>query len=431
MSVPSFDDPNRYPTSVRLKQLQLQKLNRTLAALVDRPFYRQRLTSLTSAGLKLPLSDLSQLEQLPLLRKEELVPEQPGQPAKIFDLPSMHDYVRIHQTSGSRGWPMPVFDTAEDWDWWIDCWQYVLDAAGVTERDVAMMAFSFGPFIGFWTANDALIRRGALVVPGGGLSSEARLKMILQHRCTVVCCTPTYALHLAGVADGDGVDLAASDVRTVIVAGEPGGSLPAVRQRIESAFGATVVDHAGASEVGAWGCGDANGAGMHVIETEFIAERLVINDDDSWRKADDGETAELVLTNLGRLGGPVLRYRTGDLVRGIQNHDQACPFLWLDGGVLGRADDMLIVRGVNIFPSSIDTIVREIEPAGEYRVTVTRRESMDQLKVEIETSTERMDQIRTACRDRLAMRVDLVAAVPGSLPRFEAKAKRWVDRRTD
>ena len=130
----------------------------------------------------------------------------------------------MHQTSGTSGWPMPVLDTADDWRWWIECWQFVLDAAEVTSDDIAMMAFSFGPFIGFWTANDALLERGVLVIPGGGMTSEARLQMIVDHDCTVVCCTPTYALHLASVAQNRKIDLAGSRVSRIIVAGEPGGS---------------------------------------------------------------------------------------------------------------------------------------------------------------------------------------------------------------
>ncbi len=417
---------DRYPPPERCREIQLHKLNEVLAVAKKRPFYANRL-----GDVSLPLESLERLSELPLLSKDDLLCEQRGRPAKIFDA-APGDYIRMHQTSGSKGWPMPIRDTAADWRWWIDCWQYVLDAAEVTAADVAMMAFSFGPFIGFWTANDALVHRGALVVPGGGMSSEARLRMIQDHRCTVVCCTPTYALHLAGVAIENGIDLAASSVRVVIVAGEPGGSVPAVRGRIESTWGARVVDHSGASEVGAWGFGDADGQGLHVIETEFIAERLRFDEAHLLgTPADDGDEAELVLTNLGRHGGPAIRYRTGDMVRGFRHHDLPCPFLWLRGGVLGRADDMLIVRGVNVFPSSVEAVIREVEPSGEYRVTVTRREQMDQLKVEIETTPEKVRALAGHLRDRLAMRIEAVAADAGSLPRFEAKARRWIDNRQE
>ncbi|MGB7344725.1 MAG: phenylacetate--CoA ligase family protein, partial [Pirellulaceae bacterium] len=256
-----------------LRALQLQKLNCVLQAAKEQAFYRE-----TLAHVSLPLTSLDQLPSLPLLTKQDLIPAQRGQPGRIFGLPR-DQYTRMHQTSGTSGWPMPVYDTPADWNWFLHCWQFVLDAADVTAEDIAMMAFSFGPFIGFWTANDALVQRGAMVLPGGGMSSEARLQMIVDNRCTVVCCTPTYALHLVAVANEKGIDLLGSCVTRIIVAGEPGGSMPIVRQRIEAGWGAKVIDHSGASELGAWGFGSRDGRGLHVVESEFIAELLHFDDD--------------------------------------------------------------------------------------------------------------------------------------------------------
>ncbi|NNE00163.1 MAG: phenylacetate--CoA ligase family protein [Pirellulaceae bacterium] len=405
---------------------QLKKLNALLESVIEHPFYADSM-----AGVTLPLDSLDQLGDLPLLTKAELLPATRGEPAKIFALPRRR-YTRMHQTSGTSGWPMPVLDTAADWRWWLECWQFVLDAANVSQDDIAMMAFSFGPFIGFWTANDALVQRGAMVIPSGGMSSEARLNMIIDNRCTVVCCTPTYALHLAVVAAERNIDLIGSAVTRIIVAGEPGGSVAVVRQRIEEAWGATIIDHSGASEMGAWGFGSVDGKGMHVIETEFIAERLCFDEGSpNGRAAVDGESAELVLTNLGRLGGPAIRYRTGDMVRGYQDHQYDCRFLWLDGGVLGRADDMLVIRGVNVFPSSIEAIVRELDAAAEFRLIATRKDEMDQLAVEAELDESQAAALSAMLRDRLAMRVQVRCVPPGTLPRFEAKARRLVDRRSE
>ena len=403
---------------------QLSRLNDVLLSAAKQPFYADRL-----ANVSFPLESLDQLRELPLLAKSELIPDQRGEPGRIFGLPR-NRYSRMHQTSGTSGWPMPVYDTVADWLWWLECWQYVLDAANVTASDVAMMAFSFGPFIGFWTANDALVQRGAMVVPGGGMSSEARLRMIADHDCTIVCCTPTYALHLASVAEQKQIDLTSGSVSRIIVAGEPGGSIPTIRSRIEQAWGAQVIDHAGASELGAWGFGSVDGKGMHVIETEFIAELLHFDDDTpNGKLVADGELAELVLTNLGRHGGPAIRYRTGDIVRGFRNHDYDCEFLWLEGGVLGRADDMMVIRGVNVFPSSIEAIVREVDAAAEFRIIATQVDEMDQLAIEVEMDAAAIDQLSELLRDRLAMRVKVEPVERGTLPRFEAKAKRLVDRR--
>ena len=388
------------------------------------PFYADRL-----ANVDLPLQSLDQLANIPLLTKSDLIAEKRGDPGRIFSLPPQQ-YTRMHQTSGTSGWPMPVYDGPADWDWWLDCLDYVLRAANVTAEDIAMMAFSFGPFIGFWTANDALVRHGVMVVPGGGMSSEARLQLINDQRCTLVCCTPTYALHLASVAQEKDVDLAASSVTRIIVAGEPGGSIPVVRERIEKAWGATVIDHSGASEIGAWGFGSADGKGMHVIETEFIAELLHFDDaSPNGHPVADGELAELVLTNLGRHGGPAIRYRTGDIVRGYRNHDYECDFLWLEGGVLGRADDMMVIRGVNVFPSSVEAIVREVDASAEFRIIVTRKDEMDQLAVQAELDESSSSRLAELFRDRLAMRVQIDRVEPGTLPRFQAKAKRLIDRR--
>ena len=417
-------DTNRL-NRTQLSELQLSKLNKLLMEVRKRPFYKQQLK-----GLELPLKSPEDLTAIPLLTKSDLVHDSKCVPGRIFDLPK-HCYSRLHQTSGTKGFPMAVLDTPEDWQWWLRCWEHVLDAAGVCESDIAMMAFSFGPFIGFWTANDALVRRGAMVIPGGGMSSENRIGMILDHECTIVCCTPTYALHLVEVADKIRVSLRDSRVTRVIVAGEPGGSVPTIRHRIEQAWGASVVDHTGASEIGAWGFGSEDGRGIHVIETEFIAELLRFDEENPQGvEVDEGEEAELVLTSLGRFGGPAIRYRTGDVVRGYRHHQQSSPFLWLEGGVLGRADDMLVIRGVNVFPSSIEAIVRELDATTEFRMIASRLEEMDQLEIEIEAEESLARRLGVLFRDRLALRVPVTCVPSGSLPRFEAKSRRMVDRRS-
>ena len=262
------------------------------------------------------------------------------------------------------------------------------------------------------------------------MSSETRLQMILDHRCTVVCCTPTYALHLVSVADRLSIDLARSAVTRLIVAGEPGGSIPAIRERIETGWGAKVIDHSGASEIGAWGFGSDDGSGLHVIETEFIAERLHFDDEHpAGRPAEDGEQAELVLTGLGRFGGPAIRYRTGDIVRGYEVHNRRCRFLFLDGGVIGRSDDMMVIRGVNVFPSSIEAIVRSVDPVAEFRMIANRHGEMDSLVVEAELTVAGCERLAELFQKRLAMRVEVRPVAEGSLPRFEAKARRLVDHR--
>ncbi|NOS99224.1 MAG: phenylacetate--CoA ligase family protein, partial [Phycisphaerales bacterium] len=182
-------------------------------------------------------------------------------------------YVRVHETSGSAGRPVRWLDTAESWAWWKHCWSIIYGAAGVTACDRCAFTFSFGPFIGFWGAFESAVALGCCVLPCGGMTTSARLRYVTDHGATVVCCTPTYALRMAEVAADEGIDLRGSAVRALIVAGEPGGSIPATRARIGNAWGARVFDHAGMTVVGPWGfeCAERSG-GMHVMESEFVAE---------------------------------------------------------------------------------------------------------------------------------------------------------------
>lgn len=404
----------------RLSEFQLGKLNELLRAIVPaNRFYAEKLT-------RSELQRLNDLEELPFTTKQELVDgadEFGITPNRTY---SLEAYARLHHTSGTRGRPLAVLDTEDDWRWWVDAWQYVLDAAKVTVADRAMMAFSFGPFIGFWSANDALVHRGAMVIPGGGMSTDARIEMLLQYRATIVCCTPTYALRLSEVARQQDWSLPGCAVRALIVAGEPGGSIPAVREQIESSWGARVVDHSGATEVGPWGVGDLMGAGIHVIESHFCAEFISVA---SGQPAKEGELSELVLTTLGRYGSPVIRYRTGDLVRPIWNHDLPNRFVLLKGGVLGRADDMLIIRGVNVFPSSIEAILREFPEVEEFRVTAYRDGGLDSLRIEVEDPLNEPPRIADRLQTRLGVRVAVVTVPVGTLPRFEAKSRRFIDKR--
>lgn len=445
-----------------------------LAAMLHRilpanAFYRNKFTE---AGV--PMDDAGRiteknvtpdwLAKLPLTTKTELLSgtasDTPSRsaPFKIAANQTWERkrYIRFHRTSGTQGHPMPVLDTAEDWDGWMQAWDAVLDAAEITDQDIALLAFSFGPFIGFWSAFDAACRRGVLTIPGGAMTTQARLELLFDSQVTVLFCTPSYALHMAEIAAEQNLPLADSPVRRIIVAGEPGGSVPAIAGRIESAFGAKVIDHAGASEIGAWGFPDNAGSGLYVNERLFIPELISLDDqqriplsavprrsdlagdsngdaNEEVRDANEG-LSELVLTTLSRDGAPVIRYRTGDLVRAAID-DQGGPqhgFLFLIGGVLGRTDQMVIIRGVNVFPSSIESILREFPEVAEYRLTVFRQGEMDQLKIEAESSNmSLLEEIADRLQVRLGLRIDIQWAAPDSLPRFEAKGKRFIDARGD
>jgi phenylacetate-CoA ligase len=319
-----------------------------------------------------------------------------------------------------------VFDTADDWAWWMECWGQILDRGAVAAGDRVLVASSFGPYAGFWSGFDAAVARGALTIPTGGMTSLARLQLARSLAATVLVATPSYALHLAEVAEEHKIDLAATPVRLVIVAGEPGGSIPATRARIAERWGAEVLDHAGATEVGPWGVGDRHGGGLDVIETCFHPEFLAL---ETGLPAQPGELAELVLTTLGRAGAPVIRYRTGDVVRPTWAAAGDQPWVRLEGGILGRVDDMLVVRGVNIFPGAIDDIVRSFPEVIEHRLFVETRGSLDELRLEVEDRLAAPERVADELKLRLGLRVEVAAVPIGSLPRFEGKGRRLIDRR--
>lgn len=415
-----------------LETHQLARLNTLLRRILPgNRFYAEKLASVVDpqrlADPATLVPSLEEFAEWPLTYKEELINHGSHDKATANLTFPRREYTRFHQTSGTHGRPLVVLDTAEDWQWWKECWQYVLDAAELEPGDCALMAFSFGPFIGFWSAFDAAIARGCMVIPGGGISTLARIEMLRSQPVSTVFCTPSYALHMAEVAAQHGIKLGHAAVKKFVLAGEPGGSTPATRSRIENAWHAKVLDHAGASEVGPWGVGDTTGQGMWIIESEFIAEFRSL---ETGQPAGEGELAELILTNLGRLGSPILRYRTGDIVRPCWNHGGDKRFVFLAGGVIGRVDDMVIVRGVNVFPSAVEQIVRSFPEIAEYRVFVRRVAEMDQLTVEIEDHLNQPQRLALELQVRLGLRAEVHCVQPLSLPRFEGKGKRFLDERT-
>jgi phenylacetate-CoA ligase len=388
------------------------------------PFLRRKWGA---AGIRSPrdLTDWDDFQRLPFTRKVELVEDQAAHPPFGTNLTyPLERYVRVHQTSGTSGEPIRWLDTQASWDWWARCWGFVLRGAGLTATDRIFFPFSFGLFIGFWTGFEGARALGAMAIPGGGQDSPTRLAWMEKLGATALVCTPSYALHLLEVARERGLDPAKLPVRVTVHAGEPGANIPAVRARIEEGWGARAFDHAGMTEMGAYGFECAEQAGLHVNETEFIAEVI---DPVTDRPAPEGE---LVLTNLGRLGSPVVRYRTGDRVRLAQD---ACAcgrtFLRLEGGILGRLDDMLMIRGVNVFPSAIEGIVRRFPMVDEFQIEVFRDGELDEVRVLLEVEDASVTvAVRETFRADLGIRLEVAAVPPRTLPRFELKARRVVRR---
>lgn len=368
--------------------------------------------------------------ELPPLTKEELVADQAADPPFGTNLTyGLDRYVAMHQTSGTTGPPLRVLDTAEDWAWWRRLFAHTLTVAGVGTDDRVGLAFSFGPHVQFWASQEGLQEVGAMAVLLGGMTSAQRLQTLAEIEATAVWCTPTYALRLLEVAVQERLEPALESVRLVLCTGEPGASLPGVRERIEEGFGARCIDHAGLTEAGPFGYPCPEGHGLHVLESEFVCEIV----DEELKPAAAGARGELVLTPLGRTGYPVLRYRTGDVV---VNTGDRCPAghedRWLPGGIVGRTDDMAIIRGMNVYPSAVEEAVRRVSGSGEYRITFyTEPSGMDEIKLEVELEEGGgARRLQDTMRQQLGLRVRVVPVTPGVLPRPNGKARRVVDART-
>jgi phenylacetate-CoA ligase len=414
-----------------LAELQARKLR----ALLERvaPTNRFWARKLAEAGIRPEeIRSLDDLRRLPLTTRAELTADQAAHPPYGTNLtlePSRA--LRLFQTSGtSSGRPLRWLYDREAWEWVLHCWAIIYRAMGLGPEDRLFYPFSFGPFLGFWAAFEGATRLGNLCLPGGGMSTGARLKFLIDNAATVICCTPTYALRLAETAREDGIDLAASPVRALIVAGEPGGNIPAVRERMERDWGARCFDHSGMTEIGSLGfeCWENPGA-LHLIESECVAEVI----DPKTGEPLDGDQAEgeLVLSNLGQTMSPLLRYRTGDLVRLSRT---PCPcgrwFARLEGGILGRADDMVIVKGNNLYPGALEGLIRRFAEIIEYRAFARVRLDGTSLRLEVEPASDcppaqAAAKISAAIRDAFHFRADVAAVEPGTLPRFELKAKRF------
>ena len=370
------------------------------------------------------------LGELPLTTKEDLLADQTAHPPFGTNLTFPLDrYTHLHQTSGSTGRTLRVLDTAQDWAWWRRRLGLVLRAAGIGPGDRVALAHSFGPYVQFWASYEGAQEAGAMVIPLGGMDSVQRLETMHEYGATALLCTPSYAIHLARVVAEQGLEAVLGSVARVVCTGEPGASLPAVRDRIEAAWGARCFDHAGSTEAGSFAYPCAADGGIHLCEDDFACEVL---DPATGAPVAEGGAGELVVTALERTGFPAIRYRTGDMVarsatRCSAGHDG----MWLPHGILGRVDDMVVIRGMNVFPSAIEDVLRRSPGAGEFAITFYNDpHAMDEVKVEVElTQAREAREIQARLRQTLGLRVRIVPVKPGILPTYTGKARRVHDLR--
>ena len=421
-----------YPDRSSLEAEQLSKLRTLISALV--PGNRFYSSKIREAGLTPEIPTLSDfLRQMPFTVKSELVEDQLAHPPYGTNLTfPLQRYTRLNQTSATTGTPLRWLDTSESWEGMLDNWEEVYRAAQVKRSDRILFAFSFGPFLGFWTAFESALRRGCFCIPGGGLSSQARLQAIVENDVNVLCCTPTYAIRLAEVAAEEQIELEKSSIQTIITAGEPGGSIASTRSLMETLWnGARIVDHHGMTEVGpvSYECPRRPGV-LHVIESAYIAEVI---DPDTGRPLEPGNLGELVLTTLSRIASPLLRYRTGDVVKASLAVPCECgrSDLALEGGIVGRTDDMVVIKGVNLFPSLFEEVARAVKGVAEYRVEIRRDTTLPEARMQVEPSPEVVDEgelareLESRLRSVTTLRIPVSVVPRGTLPRFEMKAKRW------
>lgn len=409
-----------------LRAVQLERLSAGIRKLLEsNAFYKKRLH---------PVVSWDDFARLPLTTKDEIMADQQAAPPFGTNLTfPVETYTRLHQTSGTSGLrPLRWLDRPASWEWWLRIWaDHVYAAAGVRADDRVFLAFSFGPFIGFWTAFGGAERLGAMVIPGGAMTTEQRLRTMLELKATVLCSTPTYAMRLAEAAASLGIDLLTSSIRITVHAGEPGASVPATRELIERAFGAEVFDHTGMTELGPTGVSCTARDGVHLIESEFVFEVM----DPAGAVQPIPETGtiagELVATNLGRWGSPLIRYRTGDRVE-VTREVCRCgsPFPKMLGGIRGRVDDMFTVRGVNLYPSQVEDLVRRQPSIAEFVIEVHRVRGMDEVTLLCESVGENGEaaiaQLGTDLRLALGARIECRLVPAGTLPRSELKSRRLI-----
>ena len=418
------------PDRASIESLQTERLRALLLELRSgNAFYHDRLAK-AALGEAPTLAEF--VAKMPFTSKMDLVWDREEFPPYGSNLTyPIGRYSRFCQSSGTTRGPLPSLDTAESWSAMLDCWDRVYEAAGVGPGEKIFFAFSFGPFLGFWTAFESATRRGNLSIPGGGLSSKARLQAMVAHEVEVLCCTPTYAMRLGELFAAHANDETATyRLKKIVVAGEPGGSLPEVRRRLSDLWkGARVFDHHGMTETGpvTYEHPDKPLA-LCVIEEAYFAE---IIDRENQTEVAPGQKGELVLTTLTRTACPLLRYRTGDLVeKAYFAPAGASSGLCLEGGILGRVDEMVVIRGVNVYPTAVEKIIRGFPEVVEFQVVQTTRQSMAELEVMIEADAKARpdlaERVQRELADAFTLRIPVKMVEAGELPRYEFKSRRWV-----
>jgi phenylacetate-CoA ligase len=423
----------------KLRELQLKKFKRIFTWAYEKSKFHRGLYD--QAGIKPEdIRTFDDIKRVPKVEKSMMRPIQRKDPFPYGDAlcVPLEEVTIFRQTSGTTGQPVYQPDTWADWEWWSESWSYILYSQGYRRTDRVFLPFGYNIFVAFWAAHYAAEKVGCEVVPGGVLDTEARILKMQELRVNAFMATPTYVLGIADTARNKmDIDPRSLGIKKITCAGEPGASIPATKKRMEEAWGAKVYDHAGATEIGAWGyeCDEQPG-GLHVNEGLFLVE---IEDVDTGEIiTEPGKRGKMIITALDRIAQPCVRFDSKDL---IEWADFTCAcgrtYRIAKGGVVGRADDITKVKGVLLAPSAIEEVVRSFkELSDEFEVIVTKKGDIDDIALKIEIKTEYeggKEGILARLKDQLRVNTNLGYKIEvhpfGTLPRYDVKAKRFKDLR--
>jgi len=423
----------------KLQKLQLNKFLRIFQWAYNKSKFHRSLYD--EAGITPDdIQSFEDIRQVPKVEKSMMRDIQKKDPFPYGDAlcVPLEEVTEYRQTSGTTGQPVYQPDTWQDWEWWAECWAYLLWAQGYRPADRVFIPFGYNVFVAFWAGHYGAEKIGCEVVPGGVLDTKARILKIQELGATALMGTPTYILGMADVAKNQmGIDPAKLTINKITCAGEPGAGISSTKKRMETAWNAKVYDHAGATEIGAWSYECSHQPkGMHVNEAFFLVE---IEDIDTGEIiTGPGKRGKMIITALDRMAQPCVRFDSKDI---IEWASESCScgrtFRVIKGGVVGRADDITKVKGVLLAPSAIEEVVRGINDLGdEYEVVVEKAGDAEKITLKVELmpdSTDRRQSIESELTDQLRLktnlRYDLIFCDYGTLERYEVKAKRFKDMR--
>jgi phenylacetate-CoA ligase len=421
----------------KLRQLQLIKFKTILKwAYENSKFYRDLYSG---AGLEPgDIRTFNDIEKVPKVEKSMLREIQGKEPYPYGDILAvpLEDVTEYRQTSGTTGQPVYQADTWQDWELWSEAWAYVLCAQGYNERDRVFLPFGYNIFVAFWASHYAAEKLGCEVIPGGVLNTEARILKMRELRVNAFLATPTYVLGMADTATRLGISPKSLNIEKITVAGEPGGSIPTTKKRMEEAWGTRVYDHIGATEIGAWGYECVCQSGIHINEALFTVEIEDINTGELITEPD--RPGKMIITNLDRMAQPCIRFDSKDIIEWSADRCECGrTFRTLKRGVIGRVDDITKVKGVLLAPTAIEEVVRSIPELGdEYEVVIVKKGDIDDitLKVELKPGNEgSIDAVKENLAGSLRLHTNLGYNIEfhdyGTLPRYDVKAKRFRDLR--